>query len=331
MTGGMRRLLRSDWAGLAIVVALGVLIMSVSRPAFTGAFNLYVLLIAFSLWSVVALAQMVTLAVGQLNLAVGAIGGLVAISFGGMMEVWGLPVPLAALIGLGIGLLCGLINGALTVGTGINGFIITLAMLSAYKGINLGITEAQPFYGIPESVKAFGNARLGPLPMLVIAPILVGAAMWLLMARGILGRQMLAVGGNLHAAALSGISPGRTIIAAHVLSGGLGAIAGMLAVARLQTAQPSIGDDWLILSFAAPIIGGAILTGGHVSVIGTLLGVALITLINNALVLWQIDPFWVQFLLGALILGAVFLNRYREVQAERQAAAGPALAVADHG
>ena len=73
------------------------------------------------------------------------------------------------------------------------------------------------------------------------------------------------------------------------------------------------------------------LTGGHVSVIGTLLGVALITLINNALVLWQIDPFWVQLLLGALILGAVFLNRYREVQAERRTAPGPAVPVADHG
>lgn len=329
MTGSIQRLLRSDWAGLAIVVVLGMAVMGTTQPAFTGSFNLYVLLISFSLWSVIALAQMATLAVGQMNLAVGAIGGLVAISFGGMMEVWGLPVPLAALIGLGMGMLCGLINGALTVGTGINGFIITLAMLSAYKGINLGITEAQPFYGIPESVKAFGNARLGPVPLLVIAPIVVAAPIWLLMARGVLGRQMLAVGGNPHAAALSGISPGRTIIAAHVLSGGLGAIAGMLAVARLQIAQPSIGDDWLILSFAAPIIGGAVLTGGHVSVIGTLLGVAMITLINNALVLWQIDPYWVQLLLGALILGAVFLNRYREVRAERQAA--PAVPVADHG
>jgi ribose transport system permease protein len=96
----------------------------------------------------------------------------------------------------------------------------------------------------------------------------------------------------------------------------LAATAGMLAVARLQLGQPTIGDDWLILSFAAPVIGGAILAGGHVSVIGTCLGVVIVTLINNALVLFGIDPFFVQLLLGALILAAVVVNRWRERRRE---------------
>jgi ribose transport system permease protein len=97
-----------------------------------------------------------------------------------------------------------------------------------------------------------------------------------------------------------------------VISGFLAAVAGILATARLQQAQPTTGADWLILSFAAPIIGGAALAGGHVSILGTCLGVLLITLINNALVLMQIDPFWVQVALGALILAAVGINRWRE-------------------
>ena len=80
------------------------------------------------------------------------------------MEAWGVPIPLAILAGLGLGLLTGLINGVLTVGTGINGFIITLATLSAYKGINLGITEAQPFSAIPDAVKAFGQRQPRPGP-----------------------------------------------------------------------------------------------------------------------------------------------------------------------
>ena len=136
------------------------------------------------------------------------------------------------------------------------------------------------------------------------------------MGRGVLGRQMLAYGGNPSAAELSGIATGRVVVAAHALSGVLAALAGMLVAARLQAGQPSIGDDWLIVSFAAPVLGGADLSGGHVSVAATALGVLVVSLINNALVLFGVDPFFVQLFLGALILAAVGLNRLREVRAK---------------
>ncbi len=316
MGGWWQRLRRTEWFGLLVIAILGALILATVNPSFLSSFNIYVMLLGFSLSIMVAMSQMVILAIGQMNLSVGAIGGLAAISFAGMMEVWGLPIPVAILAGLAIGVLCGWLNGVLTVVTGITAFIITLATLSIYKGINLGVTEAQPFYEVPAAVKWFGNASIGPVPYLVILPILAVIAMWYLMNRAPIGRQMLAVGGNAHAASLSGISVGRAVIVAHAISGGLAAIGGMLVVARLQIGQPTIGDNWLIISFAAPVIGGAVLAGGHVSVIGTCLGVVIVTLITNALVLLAIDPFFVQLLLGALILGAVGLNRYREVKAE---------------
>ena len=103
---------------------------------------------------------------------------------------------------------------------------------------------------------------------------------------------------------------------AHALSGFLSGAAAILAVAQLGNAQPSIGDDWLLISFAAPIIGGAALTGGHASVLATALAVVLIVLIQNGMVLAQVDPYWVEFLLGALILAAVGMNRYRAIRAE---------------
>ncbi len=316
MRGAWENLRRTEWFGLLLIAIVGALILAAVKQSFLSTFNVYVMLLGFSISIMVSMSQMVIIAIGQMNLSVGAIGGLVAISFAGFMEVWGLPIPLAILAGLAIGVLCGFLNGILTVITGITAFIITLATLSIFKGINLGITEAQPFYEVPAVVKWFGNASIGPIPYLVILPILAAIAMWYLMNRAVIGRQMLAVGGNAHAAGLSGISVGRTVVAAHAISGGLAAIAGMLVVARLQIGQPTIGDDWLIISFAAPVIGGAVLTGGHVSVIGTCLGVIIVTLVSNALVLLAIDPFFVQLLLGALILGAVGLNRYREVKAE---------------
>ncbi len=143
---------------------------------------------------------------------------------------------------------------------------------------------------------------------------------WLLLNRLPLGRSILAVGGNQHAAEMSGISVGTTVIAAHAISGLLAALAGVVLVARLQIGQPSIGDDWLILSFAAPVIGGAILAGGHVSVAATVLGVAIVAIITQALVLFHIDPYLVQVVLGVLILWAVGINRWREsrLQASRK-------------
>jgi ribose transport system permease protein len=309
-----RALLANDWAGLLLLVLVGGAALAAAHPAFLSGFNLYVLLVSFSLTALVAMAQMVIVAIGQMNLSVGAIGGLAAIAFAGGMEVWGLPPALALLLGLGLGLGCGLLNGWLIRLTGINAFVITLATLYIFKGAVTGISQAQPFYGLDESVKWLGNARLGPLPALLIAPAVVLPLMALLMSRAVIGRQMLAYGGNPSAAELSGIDTGRVVVAAHALSGVLAALAGVLVAARLQAGQPSIGDDWLIISFAAPVLGGAVLTGGHVSVAGTALGVLVVSLINNALVLFGIDPFFVQLFLGALILAAVGLNRLREVR-----------------
>jgi len=308
-------MLRADWFGpFAIVVAASLVITFFDR-AFLSPFNIQILLLATSVNVVVAMSQMVIIAIGQMNLAIGAIGGLAAVCFAGMMQVWLLPAPLAALAALAIGAAAGLVNGAIIARTGVSAFIVTLASLSIYKGADLGITRAQPFYDIPASVKAFGNATmLGPIPWLALPAALVVVGMWRLLYRQRVGRYILAVGGNSSAAELSGVSIARTTLWAHGLSGFLAALAGIMLVARLQIGQPSIGDDWLILSFAAPVIGGAALAGGHVSVFGTLFGVVVVAIITQALVIFRIDPFFVQVVLGLLILWTVGVNRLREVR-----------------
>jgi ribose transport system permease protein len=171
-------------------------------------------------------------------------------------------------------------------------------------------------------VKAFGNTTIiGPIPWLAVPAALVVAGMWYLLYRQRIGRYILAVGGNANAAELSGISITRTVISAHAISGLLAALAGIMLVARLQLGQPSIGDDWLILSFAAPVIGGAALSGGHVSVFGTLYGVVIVAIITQALVIFHIDPYFVEVVLGLLILWAVGVNRLREVRFQNAARA----------
>ncbi len=318
MNAQLSRWLQSDWAGPLILVVVGGGAIGLLRPSFLSPFNIEILLLAIAANTVIALSQMIIIGIGQMNLSVGGIGGLAAISFAGMMQVWALPPPLAGGAALAIGILCGVLNGYLVARTGISAFVITLATLSIFKGVNLGVTRAQPFYGVPESVKAFGNTTfVHPLPWLILPTIIVVALVWYILNRQPSGRQMLAVGGNANAAELSGISVFATVVRAHALSGFLAALAGVMLVARLGLGQPTIGDDWLILSFAAPVIGGVALAGGHVSVAGTVLGVVIVAIITQALVLFEIDPFLVQVLLGFLILWAVILNRLREVRVQR--------------
>lgn len=310
--GAVMRLLRTENVGLALILLVVVIALTLANPAFLTPFNLYVVLTSIALWTCVALAQMTTLALGQMSLSVGSLGGLVAIVVGGLCELWGVPLPLAIVVGLAVGLAGGLVNGLLISLTGINSFIITLATYSAFHGLTLGLTRAIPFYDMPASLKWLGNARFGPVPLMLGIVLVVALVVHVIFTRTRIGRQMLAYGGNAQAALLSGLSTVRVVSFAHALSGLLSAIAAILTVGRLQVAQPTIGEDWLIVSFAAPIIGGAALAGGHVSVPGTLLALALLAVINNALVLLGVDPFWVQVVLGGLILAVVGANRLRE-------------------
>ena len=311
-------LFKKDWFGLLIVVLISIFISATIEPTFLSPFNLYVLMVSTSDMLISAMSQMIIIAIGQMNLSVGAIGGLVAISFSGLMEVYQISVPMAVLMGLLIGVGCGFLNGYITVKSGISAFIITLATLYIFKGINLGVTEAEPFYNIPETVKNFGNAKVGntPIPFLIVIPIVITFLMWIFMNRTETGRHMLAYGNSIQSSELLGISSSKVVISAHVISGLLAAIAGMLVVCRLQLGTPNIGDSWLLPSFAAPVIGGAILAGGKVDVIATALGVLIVAIISQALVIFKIDPFFVQIFLGLMILLAVFVNRYREYKQE---------------
>lgn len=311
MNGSLRSLLRAEWIGLLVVVVVITLGLATLTEQFRTPFNVYVLIFNIALAVVVAYGQMVVVATGGMNIALGAIGGLTAVIMAGLMESYGVPLPLVIVVGLAAGSLMGFINGFLTVKTGINPFVITLAMASAYTGANMAITSANPYYNIDPILVHWGQARTGILPHPAIVSIVVAALLGLLFYRLIRGRQILAVGGNTKAAEMTGVPVGRVIISAHVLSGFLASLAGLLTMARLGNGTPTIGSDWLLPGFAAVIIGGVALEGGKVAVMGVLLGVAILELITNALAINRIDPYWVTLLQGSLILAAVGLGQLR--------------------
>jgi len=297
--------------GLLIIDLLGMLVLSVVTPSFLSTYNLFITSRDLSILLLVALAQMTVLALGQMNLSVGAIGGLVAIVESGLMVRYGVPVAIALVAGLMVGAVCGVINGLLVDWTKINSFVLTLGTSYVFAGINLGITHATPFYHIPGEISSFGQARVGAFPVMATVTIVLTLLLAGFLYQVTLGRQLLAVGGNQLAARLSGLPVRRSVVTAHAISGFLAAVAGTMLMAQLGQGQPTIGVSWILPSFAGPIIGGAALAGGSAPVLGTVLAMVLISLIDDGLVLVNADPFWVQFLIGALILGAVVLGRTR--------------------
>ena len=297
--------------GLLLIDVVGMVVLSVARPQFLSTYNLFVTGRDLSILLLVALAQMIVLSLGQMNLSIGSIGGLVAIIESGLMVRYGVPVPVALAAGLVLGVVCGLINGLLVYWTKINSFVLTLGTSYVFAGINLGITHATPFYHIPNEISSFGQARVGAFPIMAVVTIALTLLLAFFLSQVVLGRQLLAVGGNALAARLSGLPIRRATLTAHAVSGFLAAVAGTMLMAQLGQGQPTIGATWVLPSFAGPIIGGAALAGGSAPVLGTVLAMVLISLIDDGLVLVSADPFWVQFLIGALILGAVVLGRAR--------------------
>jgi len=206
----------------------------------------------------------------------------------------------------------------LVVKTGIHSFVITLATASLFFGLMLILTKAQAFRNLPAAFNVLGKQRfLGPYSSMLFVTGFVAAALLILFKYSVIGRQILASGANPLAAEMSGASVKRAIVVAHTLSGLLAGIAGVMVTARLAAALPSVGADWLLPSFLAPLLGGTLLIGGYVSVIGTLLGAILVTILQNGLVLLKVGSFWVQFYLGITLLIAVCLDRWRSYYAQR--------------
>jgi ribose transport system permease protein len=305
----MRRLLSAQWVPLLAATILAGLVLGVVTRQFDSTFNLYTILQTAAIYAAIGLSQMVVLAVADMSLAVGGIAGLVTIAVGGLHDAQHWPIAAAICAGVGLGLACGLVNGLIIVGMGLSGFIVTLATGTAFTGIAYGITSAIPYSTIPPVLVGLGQGRISFFSYLLLPAIAmtlaVGAAFrWLP-----IGRSLLAVGGNREAALLSGISRGRAIIVAHAVSGLLAGVTAVMYIGVLQSATPATGDDWLIISFAVPIIGGTALIGGEAPAAGCFVAAIVLATINDALIVLNVNTEAVEMAEGLLIFAAVISGR----------------------
>lgn len=314
--GPVKRFLLSNEFGLIVLIAIFAIIFSTISPMFLSKFSLYALGRTSAVNIMIGFSMMIVIVTGGLNLAVGAIGVCAAMAGGWFMQELELHWFPALIGGLAVGGLLGAINGVLIVRSGLHSFVITLATMSIMFGVMIFLTQAESYREISPTFTAFGRIKLwGVVPPMLLVTIGVGFLLWLLFAYGSLGRQILAAGASPSAAELSGIKVDHMIVWCHALSGMLAGIAGFMLVSRTGAAIPSmagqLGQDWLLPAFLAPVLGGTLLTGGRVSVFGTLLGGFLVTMLTSGLLLMQVGAFWIQTYLGVLLLVAVLLDLAR--------------------
>lgn len=294
--------------GTLIGLILIFIVFAVLSPVFLTKPNLINILQQSSINAAIALGMTLVIISGGIDLSVGPAAALSAV-IGATLMVSGVPLPLAILASMGVGMLCGLFNGVLVAYAGLQPFIVTLGGLSLYRALALIYTGGNPVFGIPPEFRAITNGTVFSIPNPVVIVASIAVLLWILLNKTPLGEYILAVGGNEEAARIAGVPVARTKVSVYVISGGLASIAALILVGRLGAAEPTIGNLWELDAIAAAAIGGASLMGGKGSVIGTLIGAIILGALRNGLTLMNVQAFYQLLATGIIIIVAMLIDR----------------------
>lgn len=301
----------SPTVGLLLLTVASWAVYAQVGNGFLSSFNLFTLSQLVAETAVIGAAQLVVVATGRLNLAVGAVGAVTVMSTGWLAGPAGVPLVPALLIGVVEGAICGAVMGVLERVTGLGSFIVTLAMASVYTGIVLIASGGAAVSALPEPLTDFGANPLvlESLSWLVVPMAIVYGGLWLLYRRTRAGWQMLAVGANERAASLGGVPTDGVVVATFALSGALSAVAAIMEMSRVASALPSLGSDWLLLAFVVPVLGGTALRGGAVALGGALVAALFVVSINSGLVSLGVNAYWQEFAQAVVLLLAILADR----------------------
>lgn len=302
-------------AVLAILTLLAILVLSMQSDQFLTGANLLNQLRLMSEVALVALVMTFVIASGGIDLSVGSIMGLSAILLGVFWQNLGMPLPLAMILVLGVGLICGLFNGLLVVRFGMPALIATLGTLALFRGLAEGISQARSVRGWPEWFARLGQGDWMGLPVqvwvllvaLVLAVVLLGYSRW--------GRITLAIGNSETAARFAGLPVDGTRMAIYAASGVASALAGILFVARVSTTRSDMGTGLELDVITAVVLGGTSIFGGRGTIIGTALGLILVQALENGLSLAGVKGDGTIVLIGVVLIGTLLASSLTEQRA----------------
>lgn len=257
---------------------------------------------------IIAVGMTYVILTAGIDLSVGAVLALCTVVTADLLQR-GVPVPLAVIIGLGLGAGLGLVNGAIITKARVPPFVATLGMMTVARGLALTYTQGRPITGLPDGFRYIGTGSLGPIPMPIVIAGLTFFLGYVLLMRTRAGEYIFAIGNNPVAARYAGIATHRYTTFVYAVAGLLAGLAGMILVARLNSAQPTAGLGYEFDAIAAVVVGGTSFAGGEGGLGGTLLGALVIAVLNNGLNLLNVSSFYQPVATGVVIALALLLYR----------------------
>jgi len=295
--------------GIYAAFLILVVVLALTSPSFLTLQNILNVLRQSSIIGIIAIGMTFVIIKGGIDLSVGSILGFSAVVATSFAHPGEYPVIAPIIMGLLVGVACGLVNGFVIAKWNIAPFIVTLGMLTAARGMTLVYTDGKPIINLSDAYNFIGSGHFLGLPIPVIVFILVILVGVFLLNFTKFGRHVFAVGGNEKAARLSGVNIFAVKLAAYAIAGLTSGMAGILLSSRVMTGSPILGQGYELDAIAAVVIGGTSLTGGRGSMIGTVIGVLIISIMNNGLDLLNVSSYYQQIIKGAIIVLAVLLDR----------------------
>ena len=294
---------------LICLIAL-CLFFSVLSPDFLNSRNLISVLRSCSVTIIIAMGMLVVIITGGIDLSLGCIVAVCGVCLAKML-VGGISPFIAVPVTLVIGMLMGLINGALIAYFDLQPFLVTLGTQVIYRGFALLYTTVRPVTNVPTSYcNIVGGKIFGWLPMPVVIMAITVLAFYLVIKYTKTGVYVYAIGGNAEAAKLSGIDVRKYKMRAYILDGFLCALGAATMLGRLGAAEPTAASGYELDAIAAAAIGGTSLAGGKGSVIGTVLGALILQVLTNGMTLMNVQSYYQQIVTGIVIIVAVLIDRF---------------------
>lgn len=293
--------------GTLIGLVFLVIILWILTPHFMTISNLLNVVQQTSINAIIAVGLTFVIITAGIDLSVGSILAFSGVVLASVLNA-GIPVPIAMLTGLGVGFLCGIVNGLLISYGRLPPFISTLGLMSVARGAALLYTHGRPISGFTNSFRYLATGEILHIPIPVIIMVIVYLIAHFVLTRTIFGRYTYAIGGNEEAATLSGVNVKLYKTMVYGLCGLLSGLAAIILTARLNSAQPIAGIMYELDAIAATVIGGTSLMGGEGRVTGTLIGALIMGIIRNGLNLLGVSSFLQQIVIGSVIIIAVLID-----------------------
>jgi ribose transport system permease protein len=295
---------------IAIILVLSIA-MTFASPHFATWGNVRAMLMSFSVEGIVVVGMTVLLIVGGIDLSVGSVVCF-SMVVSGAMFLLGIDPWTASLIGIAISALIGAVMGFFVTVVGLNHFITSLAAMVIVRGMSLIVTKGTPLslFTLPPEFKAIGQGEFYGIPFVIIIFVAVVVTFDFLLRRATAFRKVFYTGSNEKAAQYSGIRTGQVKFWVTVLCSTLAGVAGVIYMSRFGAATPTFGAGMELNIIAAAVIGGASLNGGSGTILGAILGIALLSVVSSSLILLDVSVYWQDMIKGCILLGAVSIDHF---------------------